>query len=86
MRYKCPCCGYWTIESDFEVVVDICKVCFWQYDWVAHKYPDRVIGPNGLSLNEARENYKKYGICKTKFIGEGLTRKPKPDEIRQDDN
>jgi len=40
MKYKCPCCGYWTIDSDDEVVVDFCEVCFLQYDWVSHKYPE----------------------------------------------
>ena len=34
-RKICPCCGYYTVESDDEVIVDICDVCFWQYDVVA---------------------------------------------------
>ena len=30
MVFKCPCCGYFTIDSDDEVIVDGCEVCFWQ--------------------------------------------------------
>ena len=36
---------------------------FLQYDWVGHKYPDKVIGPNEVSLNEAKANYKLYGVA-----------------------
>ena len=62
-RIKCPCCGYYTIDDDgCEVVTDICEVCYWQYDEVAHENPDSVIGPNhGVSLNQAREYCKKFG-------------------------
>lgn len=49
---KCPSCGYFTIEDDFE----ICEVCFWQYDLVAHDKADRVIGPNKVSLYQAQKN------------------------------
>ncbi|MFF2910549.1 CPCC family cysteine-rich protein [Paenibacillus sp. NPDC057934] len=66
-RLKCPCCEYFTVESDDEAIVDICEVCFWQYDIVAHKFPERNIGANHVSLSEARENFKKYGACKKEF-------------------
>ncbi|MGO4372798.1 CPCC family cysteine-rich protein [Paenibacillus sp. 2TAB19] len=68
MRLQCPCCEYFTVESDDEVIVDICDVCFWQYDAVAHDSPDRNIGANHISLTQARENYKKFGVCKKEFI------------------
>lgn len=60
-RKICPCCGYYTVESDDEVIVDICDVCFWQYDVVAHENPDISIGANHISLTEARKNYKLLG-------------------------
>jgi hypothetical protein len=66
-RLQCPCCGYYTIESDDEFVVDICDVCFWQFDSVAHNKPDVNIGANHLSLNQARENYKQFGVSKIKY-------------------
>lgn len=49
-RIKCPCCEYYTIDSHDEVIVDICEVCFWQYDMVAHNHPNLVIGPNKVSF------------------------------------
>lgn len=62
-KIKCPCCGYYTIDDDgCEVIIDICEVCYWQYDLVAQENPDKVIGPNhGVSLNQARANYKEFG-------------------------
>lgn len=79
MRLQCPCCGYFTVDSDDEIIVDICEVCFWQYDAVAHDKPDRNIGANHISLNHARENYKQFGVCKIKF--KHLVRKPLTEEL-----
>ena len=28
-KYKCPCCGYYTLEDE-EGHFDICPVCFWE--------------------------------------------------------
>ncbi len=53
-KVKCPCCGYCTIESDDEVIVDICDICLWQYDEVAHEKPSEAIGANKISLNDAK--------------------------------
>ena len=78
MIYRCPSCGYFTIDSDDEKVVEICDVCHWQYDSTAHKYPDRVIGPNSVSLNQAIQNYREFKACERKFIGRA--REPFPEE------
>lgn len=43
----CPCCGFFTIPDGDG---DICPVCFWEYDTVAHKTPDEVIGANAQRL------------------------------------
>lgn len=48
-KIKCPCCGYFTIENNDEIIVEICEVCFWQYDLVAHKNSTKIIGPNNQS-------------------------------------
>ncbi|AEY65574.1 CPCC family cysteine-rich protein [Clostridium sp. BNL1100] len=82
-RIKCPCCGYYTIESEDEVIADICGVCFWQYDWIAQKYPDKIIGPNKISLNEATKNYKQHNISDLRFKNEKYTRNPLPEELPQ---
>ena len=64
-KIQCPCCGCYTIDGNDEVIVDICPVCYWQYDEVSQEHPDIVLGgPNGkLSLNQARKNYKNFGAC-----------------------
>lgn len=83
-KIMCPCCENYTIESDDEIIVEICEVCFWQYDLTAHKQPNLKIGANGVTLNEARENYKRYGACKKEFADKGLVRKPFSEELREE--
>jgi len=78
-KTACPCCGYFTIESDDEVIVDICEVCFWQYDVVAHNKPETVQGANNVTLNDARENFKLFGACEESFIDK--VRKPRLKEL-----
>ncbi len=63
-KMKCPCCGYYTISEIFE----ICEVCDWQYDEVAHDRPNEYVGgANKMSLNKARENYLEFGAKDIKF-------------------
>jgi isopentenyldiphosphate isomerase len=82
-RVKCPCCGYFThlVENYSEPLhlFEICDVCFWQYDLAYHDKPDMISGPNYISLNEARKNYKQFGVCKQPFIND--VRKPLPEEL-----
>ena len=82
-KLQCPCCGYYTIDSEDEIVVEICEVCLWQYDAVAHKYPNRVIGANKISLCEAKNNYKLFGVSNKEYIGKGINREPKEDEFNE---
>lgn len=79
MKKKCPCCGYLTIEDDNDIITEICQVCFWQYDEVAHQIPDKSIGANNVSLKKAQDNFKKYGACLEKF--KTKTRPPREDEL-----
>lgn len=80
-KLQCPCCGYFTIDSEDEIVVEICEVCFWQFDEVAHENPNINIGPNKISLNEARVNYKTYWVSKKRHMDKNLTREPFPEEF-----
>lgn len=75
---NCPCCGCLTIDDCCEVVTDICEVCFWQYDEAAQENPDKIIGPNKVSLNIAKKNYKQLGAVEERFIT--LVRTPYDDE------
>ncbi|MBA9087225.1 hypothetical protein FHR92_003707 [Fontibacillus solani] len=78
-RIQCPCCYNFTIVSEDEVVVEICDVCFWQFDVVAHSKPNLSIGANHISLDLARENYKKFGVCKPEF--KKMVRAPFEEEL-----
>ncbi len=50
----CACCGM--VEVGFYA---FCDVCGWQDDSVQNKNPDYRGGANQMSLNEAKEAYKK---------------------------
>ena len=66
-KIQCHCCFNYTIKDYEEVIVEICPVCFWQYDWVAQEKTNISIGPNGVSLIEARKNYKEFGVSELEF-------------------
>ena len=81
IRFCCPCCGYYTLESVGEY--EICPVCFWEDDPLQREKPDYEGGANELSLNECRENYKKYGACEERLVSH--VRKPLPEEVPETD-
>ena len=64
-RVTCPCCGYPTLEERGNY--DICELCDWEDDGQDDDDSSKTMGgPNGgYSLDEARENFKKYGIMYT---------------------
>lgn len=53
----CPCCGYRTLTE--RGAFEICCVCFWEDDGTTA--PDRVSGPNHMTLREARLNVQHCG-------------------------
>src|SRR5437764_12720881 len=76
---RCPCCGCKTVSErgGFE----ICPVCFWEDDGQDEHDADVVHGgPNGaLSLAQARSNYRRFGACKERSVGN--VRSPRPEEL-----
>lgn len=56
-RTICPCCGkhHFTYQDFFE----ICPVCGWEDDPIQRMEPDYEGGANRVSLNQAREAFKK---------------------------
>lgn len=69
MNYPCTCCHHYTRDQpsgnfDFE----ICPVCFWEDDPVQNIHPNSKSGANKVSLNEAKENYRKFGASEEQFI------------------
>jgi hypothetical protein len=77
--YPCPCCGFLTLSEGTHETFEICPVCNWEDDDVQFNKPDFRGGANQESLNEARENYKKFGASAKKYIKE--VRAPLSDEI-----
>jgi len=77
--WPCPVCGYLT----FEVVGDwdTCPVCGWNSDPVQEAMHDDPTGANGISLNQARQNFQEIGaILKEKLAEidpEGKKKYPK---------
>lgn len=78
--FPCPCCGCLTIGEEPPGTFEICPVCFWEDDNVQFEDPDYVGGANGVSLNQARENFRLFGAVSKEFVGQ--VRKPLPQEIR----
>ena len=69
-RYQCKCCKYFTLKDEpieprkHPGTFEICPVCFWEDDSLQYLNPDESYGPNGVSLNNAKENFKKYGAIR----------------------
>ena len=79
LKYKCPCCGYYTFTDKPVGEYDICPVCFWEDDPFQADNPDLEGMSNGVSLNQARENFKKFGACEECHVES--VRPPKEDEL-----
>ncbi|MGP1608965.1 MAG: CPCC family cysteine-rich protein [Clostridium sp.] len=52
---KCACCGNFTIEDEYET----CLICNWSKDFIQEEDHDYWGGANDMSLNQAKEAYKK---------------------------
>ena len=79
LKYKCPCCNYYTFDSKPDGEYDICPVCFWEDDPFQSENPDLDGMANRVSLNQARENYKKFGACEKHMLP--YVRKPNINEM-----
>ena len=75
-KHQCPCCEYYSITEAY----DICRVCGWEYDPIQHDKPDMYGGANRESLNEARVNYKKFGVSSESAISPALSSEHKQEK------
>jgi len=81
MKYKCPCCGYKTLEENpDDPTFEICDICFWENDPLQSEKPEYSGGPNRISLIEARNNFLKFGAKAESSIQ--YVRKPTEEEKR----
>ncbi len=64
----CPVCSYRT----FKVLGDwdTCPVCGWNSDPVQESMPDDPTGGNGISLNDARQNFAELGAISEAKLAE----------------
>ena len=75
----CPCCGCITIPNHGDALAYICPVCLWEIDLFIHTENESSDQNHGLTLLQARENYKKFGA-----VLPGLKRycrEPREDEL-----
>ena len=81
-KYKCPCCENYTLNHDvYGHYGEVCEVCLWQSDEIQDNNPNIKEGFNPVSLNEARENYKRIGAITEKYVR--YARKPKKEELKK---
>jgi hypothetical protein len=76
-KFACPCCGFLTMREPPGSYV-ICPVCAWEDDGVQFADPSYEGGANGISLTQAKENYRSIGaISKSRL---SVVRSPFPQE------
>lgn len=79
-KYQCKCCGYYTLlekpleSNEYPGTFEICEVCGWEDDSLQYLNPDKNFGANGVSFNEAKKNFLKFGAIKKDMID--FVRKP----------
>lgn len=78
-KYECPCCGYLTLGQKPPGTFLLCPVCYWEDDPVQFEDHNYAGGANRPSLNQARENFLRFGACEEEAIPR--VRKPLPEEI-----
>ncbi len=78
-RCACPCCGYLTLLRAPHGTYELCEVCFWEEDGIQLRDPDDAGSANHVSLNQARENFRRYGACERDCRHK--VRPPEPAEI-----
>ena len=63
MKYRCPCCGFYTFIERPNGNYDICPVCFWEDDPIQMEDETFEGGANTVSLLQARSNFIEFGAC-----------------------
>lgn len=62
-KYNCPCCGHPTYPvPPKDDVGYICDICWWENDPFIQSDDEPSDQNHGMTLKQAKENYKKYGI------------------------
>ena len=64
----CPCCGNITIPYGGDALAYICPICRWEIDLFIQSDDEPSDQNHGLTLHQARDNYKKFGAVKEEFV------------------
>ncbi|MCI9474359.1 MAG: hypothetical protein HFF31_10170 [Flavonifractor sp.] len=77
--YQCLCCGNYTLRVPADCALAfICPVCLWENDVFIHSDDEPSDENGGTTLQEARENYLKFGAAREYLIKHA--RLPTPEE------
>ena len=80
-KYKCPCCECFTYNTPHKKDCGyICPVCFWENDPFITSNDEPSSSNHGITLNEAKANYLKFGACEEEMLH--YVRPPKSNENR----
>ncbi|MBR4467284.1 MAG: hydrolase [Clostridia bacterium] len=79
-KYRCACCGCYTLSEPAGGSFEICPVCFWEDDRLQLNDPSYPGGANGISLEEARLNYQRFGVSREDLAP--YVRPPRKSELR----
>ncbi len=67
----CPCCRYVSLRTGEHG--EICPICYWECDYFLNgQMNESSVNNHGLTLEEARINFEKYGACEVHFVGNVL--------------
>ncbi|MBR1816256.1 MAG: hydrolase [Lachnospiraceae bacterium] len=78
-KYKCPCCGYYTLAERAGGTYEVCPVCYWEDDPIQLEDETYEDGANKVSLKQARRNFLIFGACEERLIK--YVRPPREDEL-----
>lgn len=57
-KFRCPCCGNYTLYEKPPGTYEVCEVCDWEDDEVQYNDPSYLGGANTVCLNEARKLHR----------------------------
>lgn len=80
MKYKCLCCGNYTLPVEPQCAIAfICPVCYWENDVFISDEDEPSDENGGLTLLQAKENYRKFGAYRSGVLP--YARKPTNEEL-----